>query len=196
MAALNVLALLAALTGLAHAAPPPAVAAPAAPLGDAVTAAPLTPQDRSFVEQYLTGALAEIELGELASRRARHTVVRELARRMADDHRTTSERLVAMVAPLRLGPLPDAPSAVHKALALQLEDADPADFDRLYVDAQVRDHEDHIRLLEMQRSSGDHSELRKFAADLLPMVREHLQQLRALAQELRRQDLPPPTETP
>lgn len=181
-----------------------AVAIPAiatTPLATPATQAPpdalavqLTPQDRSFIDTFLTNGLAEVEMGELAGHRARLPAVRELARRFAGERKSANQRLAAMVAPLGLGPLPDEPSPDHKALALQLARAAPADFDRLYIDSQVREHEDQVELLEMEVSAGDHPELKKFAADVLPMAREHLQQARLLATELRagRSPTPPP----
>lgn len=156
-----------------------------------VLAAQLSPQDRSFVEQFITTGLAEIELGEMAGQRSRHAGLRELARRLASDRRAANQRLAAMITPLKLAPLPDQPSAEHKALALQLENAQPADFDRLYIDSQVRDHEDQVSLLEMEVNSGDHPELKKFAADLLPVAREHLQLTQQLATELKENQAAP-----
>jgi putative membrane protein len=175
----------------------PAAGTATTPVVDpAVIGLQLSPQDRSFVEQFIVTGLAEIELGEMAGQRSRHAGVRDLARRMASDRKAANQRLTALVAPMKLAPLPDEPTADHKTLALQLESAPVADFDRLYIDGQVRDHEDQISLLEMEVSSGDHPELKKFAADLLPVVREHLQLSKQLATELKEASTAPALRTP
>ena len=49
-----------------------------------------------------------------------------------------------------------------------------AAFDRAYIDDMVKDHKADIALFEKaSRASGD-SPLKKFAADKLPTLREHL----------------------
>lgn len=165
----------------------PVTAAVTDALPDSRSHAPqLNPQDHSFAVLFANAGLAEQELGRLADRRSRRPDVRKLARMLTDDHQRMHARLTAMLAPMRLAPLPDQPDAEDKALAHQLQQADRSDFDRLYADARVRDHEDLISVLEMEASSGERPELRQFASDTLVLERRHLEEARRVAAELKR----------
>lgn len=146
-----------------------------------------SPQDRSFIEQFLIAGLAEIELAELALKKTTNPQVSTLAGKLLSDSKAACARLRTLTRPLMLAPLPDAPDADHRTLFEQLSAASPQDFDLLYADSQLRDHEDQVSVLEMQVSSGDSAELKKFAADVLPTVREHLQLSRQLSEFMKAQ---------
>jgi putative membrane protein len=151
----------------------------------AATVEQATPQDRSFIELFRNATVGEAELGELAARKSRSPEIQEFGRQLASESRAALKRLEALVAPLRLPALSTAPDAEHKALAQQLARAEPPDFDRLLMDALVREHEDQVSVLEMEVSAGSHSELKKFAADTLPMVREHLRRAKDIGTALK-----------
>lgn len=146
-----------------------------------------SPQDRGFIEQFMAAGISESELADLAIAKSRQEQVNALARQLGSDSKAARERLQAIIQPLHLPPPTEEPDADHKTLFEQLSAATPQDFDRLYVDSQVRDKEDQISVLEMQVSSGDDAELKKFAADMLPLAREHLQRSRQLSELLKAQ---------
>ncbi|MFC0385671.1 DUF4142 domain-containing protein [Muricoccus vinaceus] len=55
------------------------------------------------------------------------------------------------------------------------------DFDRAYAQAMVEDHEEDIRLFEAEARDGTDADVKAFAAQEVPMLREHLREVRALA---------------
>jgi putative membrane protein len=58
-----------------------------------------------------------------------------------------------------------------------------AEFDEVYMDEMVKDHEKDIELFEQQAESGEDPDLRTFAEEALPTLREHLE----LAKQVRSQ---------
>jgi putative membrane protein len=58
------------------------------------------------------------------------------------------------------------------------------EFDRGFVTAQIRAHQDAISLFEQQASNGGNAELKAFASKQLPALREHLRQAEELQRKL------------
>jgi putative membrane protein len=58
-----------------------------------------------------------------------------------------------------------------------------AEFDQAYMDEMVKDHEKDIAAFEQQAQAGQDPELRAFAEEALPTLREHLE----LAKEIQSQ---------
>ena len=50
-----------------------------------------------------------------------------------------------------------------------------AEFDQAYMDEMVKDHEKDIAAFEQQAQAGQDPELRAFAEEALPTLREHLE---------------------
>ncbi|MDF3032093.1 MAG: hypothetical protein K0R03_2651 [Moraxellaceae bacterium] len=145
----------------------------------------LLPQDRGFVDAFVTAGLAVIETGELAGRLADDPELRRLGSRLAADFAAANRRLAELLGPMQLAPLPDEPDAEHKAIADRLRESGAADFDHLYLELQQRDHRDLVALLEMQMGVGENAELKKFAAELLPQLRANLQRISKLAESMK-----------
>ena len=54
------------------------------------------------------------------------------------------------------------------------------DFNRTYIDDQVKGHEAAVSLLEDYAKNGDNAKLKTFAASILPTVRAHLAKAQGL----------------
>ena len=57
-----------------------------------------------------------------------------------------------------------------------------AEFDRMYVEHMVKDHEKDIKEFEKESSKGEDSDVKSFAEQTLPKLREHLQTAQGLVQ--------------
>jgi putative membrane protein len=57
------------------------------------------------------------------------------------------------------------------------------DFDDAYVKHQIKAHEDTVALLKKQIDGGEDAEAKKFAAETLPTVEEHLAEINRIAAE-------------
>jgi putative membrane protein len=129
--------------------------------------------DATFVFKASAGGLAEVNLSTLATKQASDPAVKRFAQKMVDDHTKANKELLerANKARLRVAPRMDEE---HQKLAGKLATLSGAAFDREYMAAQVKDHEETVALFEKQASSGKNEDLKSWAAKTLPDLREHL----------------------
>ena len=134
-----------------------------------------------FAADYVAAAasidLFEMRSAELALERAQDPRLREFARMMVADHRGTSAQLSLAGRRLNLVP-PAAMLPQHQALYEALVAA--ADFDPVYRSQQLTVHEAALKLHSDFAARGESPTLRPVAANAVPIVRRHLDQLRAI----------------
>jgi putative membrane protein len=163
-------------------APSAAPASPAAPAGrsDATRqekANKLDRQDEKFVKEAAEGGMAEVELGKLAQQKAQNPEVKKLAETIVKDHEAANAQLMAIAS----GKGVDMPKATaemkgdHKKLHDKLSKASGVDFDREYVKAMVDDHKKDIKKFEEQAKDGKDAELKSFAQQAVPKLKQHQQ---------------------
>jgi putative membrane protein len=140
----------------------------------------LNTTDRTFIHQLAIGNAAEIDLGKLAQHKAHGKPVKDFAQVMVSDHETAGKRLAELAKAAGL-PLPNGLDSEHKAVRERLGKLNGAAFDAAYIQAQVQDHQKTVTLLTHQIGSGQDQELRSFAAETLPKIREHLQMAQNIA---------------
>jgi putative membrane protein len=138
-------------------------------------AAAATPAD--YVARASSTDLFEIRSSELALTRATNPRIRDFARKMMRDHSGTSGQL--SLAGRRLNLLPSATlRPEHEAMMRDLLAS--SDFDRLYVQQQLRVHKAALSLHSAFAARGSSPTLRPVAAAAVPIVRRHLQELRGM----------------
>jgi len=136
-----------------------------------------------FVNKAAASNLFEIQSSQLAQQKSQNNRVREFAQRMVQDHTTAGDRLKAAAQGQNVPANLDQP---HTSALEQLQGASEPDFDRRYVQQQITGHEETVALFDHFAQSGDPAQLKQFAQQTLPSLREHLQ----MAQQLR-SALPP-----
>lgn len=136
--------------------------------------------DRRFIEEAAESDLAEITTSRLAQQKAASDSVKKFAQHMLDDHTKTSERLKTL-AQSKGVQLPTAPEGAQKRVVSKLEkESAGAEFDREYINGQVSAHRKTVRLFERQAKDGRDPELKAFASETLPNLREHLKMVQDL----------------
>jgi putative membrane protein len=139
--------------------------------------------DRVFVAAAATGGMAEVELGELAEQKAQSEAVKDFGRRMVEDHSEANDRLNRIAKEAGI-PVPDALDQEQKAMRERLGAMDGAEFDVAYLQGQVIEHQKMVQLLEYEIGSGQDTDLKSFAAEILPIVLRHLRAAQALQAEM------------
>ena len=139
--------------------------------------------DRVFVHAAALGGLAEVELGKLAEQRSQNDAVKEFARRMVDDHSKANDRLIDLAKEDGIA-VPKELDEEHKAMRQRLTIAKGAEFDLAYLQGQVIEHQKTVQLLEYEIGSGQDIDLKSFAAEILPVVLQHLRAAQALQAEM------------
>ena len=148
-------------------------------------------QDREFVNKATTGNLAEVELGRVAAQRAARPSVRSFGERMVTDHGRSNADLASLARSKGI----EAPTALEpsqQAVRDRLSALNGNDFDRAYMSEMVRDHTEDIALFERAAETSTDPELKAWAAQSLPMLREHL----ALARQVNSEVVLGPVPTP
>lgn len=137
---------------------------------------------QSFIKHAASGGLLEVKLGQLATERAKNPAVKQFAQRMVDDHSKANKELEA-VAGQKGVQLSGKLNKKDQATFDKFADLKGEDFDREYIQCMLKDHEHDVAEFEKQARNATDQDVKTFAAKTLPTLREHLQMVRALANQ-------------
>jgi putative membrane protein len=136
--------------------------------------------DRIFMHAVAAGGLAELELGKLAMQKEAGRAIKDFAQLMVRDHGAANDRLAALAKEDGIM-VPDQVDEEHRTMRAKLEQLSDSRFDEAYIQGQITDHQKTAQLLEYEIGSGENTNLKAFASDILPTVLEHLRMAQALA---------------
>ena len=136
--------------------------------------------DIDFVRMASMSNFAEISAGAIAANKAENEAIADYGQMMVTEHTTASQQLKALASTLGLY-APDSLDAAHVALKDSLMTLTGPQFDSVYINSQVRDHQLAITLFQNEANSGNHQDLRNFAETMLPHLQEHLEHADSLA---------------
>ena len=136
--------------------------------------------ERKFLEQVAQHGIAEVETGKLAQSKAANAEVKKFGERMVQDHGKANDEL-KQVAQSKGVQLPADTDRGHKRAAANLEKLSGADFDKKYVGEMVKDHERDVKDFQKMAKDAKDPEVKAFAAKTLPVLEEHLNMVRQLA---------------
>lgn len=145
--------------------------------------AELAAQDLQFAEKAAIGGLKEVTLGELAQQQAKDEQVVQFGQRMVQDHGQANEKLMAIAEQKGIELPQELPEDAQETYQ-ELQQLSGAEFDQAYMEEMVTDHEEDVELFEEQAQSGKDPDLRAFAEETLPILREHLQMAEEIHSEL------------
>jgi putative membrane protein len=135
--------------------------------------ASLSKEDQEFVDKAAMGGVAEVELGKVAATKATHPEVKKFAERMVTDHGKANDELKQLAGNRNI-PLPAGPDNATKKEMTELQKLSGTKFDHEYMEHMVKDHKKDIKEFEKEAKSGKDADLKKWASDKLPTLREHL----------------------
>lgn len=144
--------------------------------------AAMTDRAEDFVQSAAVSDMYEIEAGRLAFRRARSSAVRDAARQMVDDHVESNIQLEGALRQDLRHAVPSALDKRRKAMLEHLRQTGEKDFDKTYVDQQIMAHKEAIALMHHFRENGDNDALRRYAAEISPIIEGHLETMNELAE--------------
>jgi putative membrane protein len=134
-----------------------------------------------FLASAATAGKFEIEAGRVALAKATNQDVKLFAQQMVSDHEAAGEKLgAAAIASGRMPP-PSAMSDAETRKLDELKRTAGADFDKLYVEQQLKAHEDAVKLFSRYADAGgDDGPIHRFAKETLPTLEAHLSHVRGL----------------
>jgi putative membrane protein len=129
--------------------------------------------DKLFIAHAIDDGVNEVKFGQLAERLASNEKVKEFARKVVADHKKANKRLLELARAQKLAVVTDMKKdalAVYKSMSKLSKD----EFDRAYMKRMVEDHKKAVSLFEDKSKNATDAEVKKFATDTLPTLREHL----------------------
>ena len=136
--------------------------------------APLT---EDFVKTVAISDMFETQSGQLAAEKGQTGDVKSFGQEMVDDHSKTSEDLKELIKDEEIKvELPVKLDDEHQANLDKLKGLSGNQFDKTYVQMQVKAHEKAISLFEAYAAAGENEDLKDWAEDTLPTLKEHLEE--------------------
>lgn len=133
----------------------------------------LSHRDRSFISSAAQGGLEEVENGKLASQKSQNPQVKDLADRMVQDHGQANDKLKQLASDKGVS-LPDKIASSEQREMDKLQKLSGDKFDQAFTKEEVADHKKVIKEFEHEAKYGSDPDLKQFAQDSLPTLREHL----------------------
>jgi putative membrane protein len=143
----------------------------------------VTPNKKAadYVNKASIGDMFEIESSKVAQEKSNNQSIKDFAAMMVKDHTDSSQKIKDAAAKSNLQPA----SALDKSHGKMLDDLKKASaekFDKLYLDDQGKAHREALTLHRNYAKSGDNADLKSAAAQIAPVVQQHLDHLKALQQ--------------
>jgi putative membrane protein len=129
--------------------------------------------DRAFIERAASSNLAEVQLGRLAVEKGTSPTVKALGQRMIDDHTKANDALKAVAVKISV-PLPTETDTRSKATYDKLSKLSGASFDKAYVDAVAKGHDEDVQTFKRELgTTGIDPDVKAWAQKTLVVVQAH-----------------------
>jgi putative membrane protein len=132
---------------------------------------------QDFIQNATIGNQFEISSSRLALQNSQDGSVKQFAQQMVDDHTRVGNQLKSVIASSSSElKEPDVSlDQKHQKMLDKLNKLSGKDFDKEYVKDQVSAHDDAVLLFKKYAKSGDDANLKTFAGETLPTLKEHQQ---------------------
>lgn len=139
-------------------------------------AAPTVPATSDYLRASLMGDMFEVQAAQVAQNKSQNPYIQNFAQLMARDHGAIRDELASILkqSSFDFSPPSDLDNE-HAAMVDQLKDLANGSFDRSYIQQQIEAHEAALRLQNNYAKAGRDQQLRKFAAEIVPKIRAHLE---------------------
>ena len=136
--------------------------------------------DKHFVRDAIEGGNAEVELGQLAQKKASSDDITEFVQRMVGDHTKLGDQMQSVVE--RIGLLPPFGTPVAgKVLKAKLDVLSCDAFDKAYIKAMVEAHRANLKAFQDEATDGTDQGVKDAAMQDVDIVQAHLQMAERIA---------------
>ena len=133
----------------------------------------LSSADNDYLRDITVSNLTEMQSSELAKRVSTNPRVVGFADHMINDHRSAAST-VQTVADTKGATLPKTLDTDHQDMLKGLEGKTGTDFDKAYMDLQVKAHVSAVNIDEAEANNGADPDVKAAASSLLPTLQAHL----------------------
>jgi putative membrane protein len=137
---------------------------------------------RHFLIIASIGNLQEASAGKIATEKAQNNKVRSFGQMMVKDHNDAEQNLLQLARQKKIDLPSQATSGVQPDLNLKNAGSN---FDKMYVHAMVNGHRNTVHTFEYYATTGKDADVRNFAKQLLPKLRQHLREILTIDNNLK-----------
>jgi putative membrane protein len=141
--------------------------------------------DNEFVTTAANSGMAEVAIGKLAQEKAKNADVKKLAERVVTDHTKANEELMRIAKDAGIN-VPDKTDADHESKVKHFGSEADKNFDKEFVNHMVEGHTKSVDLFTRASKELKNDQLRTFASNTLPTIKEHLDMAKKLQGQLGR----------
>lgn len=141
--------------------------------------APVDKSSSDFAVKAADAGMKEIALGKIAQEKGVNPQVKAFGEQMVADHSKAADELKTIAAAKNIT-LPDSVGVDYKKDIDDISKKTGKDFDKAYIDAMVKDHNDAVDLFEKASNDVGDPELKAFAAKTLPTLQAHQTHVKTL----------------
>ena len=135
--------------------------------------------DSTFAMKAAQGGMAEVKMGQLAADKGTNPDVKAFGQQMVDDH-TKANNDLKSVAQAENMTLPTDVNAKEQAMYDKLSKMSGPAFDKMYVNAMVKDHEEDVKDFNKEANAGQDPQIKNFASTTLPTLQGHLTKIKGI----------------
>jgi putative membrane protein len=140
--------------------------------------------DVAFAMKAAQGGLAEVQLGKLAAEKAGSADVKSFGQMMVDDHTKANDQLKSVAEKENIT-LPTTLKPKDQSLYDKLQNMSGPDFDKAYVKAMVKDHEEDVKEFQKEADKGKNEQIKQFASTTLPVLHTHLDKIKQIQSNMK-----------
>jgi putative membrane protein len=136
--------------------------------------------DKKFVEAALKGGMSEVDLGNLAVKKGASEDVKHFGQMMVEDHTKLGDKMKTVASEVGVTP-PSMTTPSDIALKTKLEVLSGDTFDKAYISAMVKDHEEDLNDFKKEAAGATSPAVKKAAHEGELVVSRHLTMIRKIA---------------
>ena len=143
-----------------------------------LTDAPTTPVDAAgYIAKAGAGDMWEIESSKALLAKSANADVKAFAQMMIDHHGKSTAKVTAAADEAKITVTPPKLGSAQQTTLNEIEAADAADIDAVYLGHQKSAHDAALALHQGYASGGDTASLKKAAREIIPVVEAHRTEL-------------------
>ena len=136
--------------------------------------------DKSFIEDATQGSLGDINVAKLVLTKSHDAKICDFATNMIHDHEMLIQQMKPLAVKYHVKP-PTGPSLKDRAIYEKLKIKSGTDFDRAYVEAMVKGHDDDLKDFIKEENDTQLPDLKAAVTKGATVVRGHLEMIDKIA---------------
>lgn len=137
-----------------------------------------------FFPKAADGGMAEVQQGQIAQQKASSQWVKDFGTMMVNDHSAANDKLKALASQRNIT-LPSSIGQKNQKMIDDLNKKSGKEFDRAYINAMVKDHQEDIKEFEEASKMVTDNDVKSFIDNTLPTLHTHLDSAKAIQKRLK-----------